>query len=483
MYLKSKHIYLRMAVLTAAALILSSCTGVTEKVDTAAVQDILAKINRTPLGVTVAVEDDSIRIEPEDRHTFRVTLENPDLSFNQEIYRSFGMEMPEFTIPVDLNRIQLLYAPSRKYLAIGSAGPLNMTFDPSKLDAEAFPGGEGAGELSRMTFSYEIKEMTGSFYDISPVLDYEDEGAVELLTDILQHNQEFSVQAKNLAMEVAGGKEGEPLSRFTWTTGAMESGFEAAPEYIRAFFQPLEEKGVFEPYLKDNKPLFDMHFRMDDTRVAFTAGENPISVDIKLAGGSYYLRPEKDSQFNFGFAWEIEGAEASGDQIPAWAAALKINRMDFRFNVSGIPPDLIEGYFEMMQFIREAAEKKSDDLQGRIAMKGLALVGKMTNAQPVITMQLVPLDLGAGKIEAEGEFKFIGMAPPVGKATVMIPDFEGMAEKLQQIPAIPKEKIEPMLAKIRTIFDVKETGEAVLVFEIREDEPGRFYLNGQPHKF
>jgi hypothetical protein len=226
-----------------------------------------------------------------------------------------------------------------------------------------------------------------------------------------------------------------------------------------------------------------MHFRMDDSRVAFTAGENPISVDIKLAGGSYYLRPEKDSQFNFGFAWEIEGAEASGDQIPAWASALNINRMDFRFNVSGIPPDLIEGYFEMMQYIREAAEKKSDDLQGQIAMKGLALVGKMTNAQPVITMQLVPLDLGAGKIQAEGEFKFIGMAPPVGKATVMIPDFEGMAEKLQQIPAIPKEKIDPMLAKIRTIFDVKETGEAMLVFEIREDEPGRFYLNGQPHKF
>lgn len=483
MYLKSKHIYLRMAVLTAAALILSSCTGVTEKVDTAAVLDILAKINRTPLGVAVAVEDENIRIEPEDRHTFRVTLENPDLSFNQEIYRSFGMEMPEFTIPVNLNMIQLLYAPSRNYLAIGSAGPLAMTFDPSKLDAESFPGGEGAEELSRMTFSYEIKEMTGNFYDISPVLDYEDEGAVELLTDILQHNQEFSLQAKNLAMEVAGGKEGEPLSRFTWTTGAMESGFEAAPEYIRAFFQPLEEKGVFEPYLKENKPLFDMHFRMDDSRVAFTAGENPISVDIKLAGGSYYLRPEKDSQFNFGFAWEIEGAEASGDQIPAWAAALNINRMDFRFNVSGIPPDLIEGYFEMMQFIREAAEKKSDDLQGRIAMKGLALVGKMTNAQPVITMQLVPLDLGAGKIQAEGEFKFIGMAPPVGKATVMIPDFEGMAEKLQQIPAIPKEKIDPMLAKIRTIFDVKETGEAMLVFEIREDEPGRFYLNGQPHKF
>jgi hypothetical protein len=472
-----------MAVLTAAALILSSCTGVTEKVDTAAVQDILAKINRTPLGVTVAVEDDSIRIEPEDRHTFRVTLENPDLSFNQELYRSFGMEMPEFTIPVNLNMIQLLYAPSRNYLAIGSAGPLNMTFDPSKLDAEAFPGGEEAEELSRMTFSYEIKEMTGSFYDISPVLNYEDEGAVELLTDILQHNQEFSVQAKNLAMEVAGGKEGEPLSRFTWKTGAIESGFEAAPEYITAFFQPLEEKGIFDQYLHDDKPLFDMHFRMDDSRVAFTAGENPISVDIKLAGGSYYLRPEKDSQFNFGFAWEIEGAEASGDQIPAWASALNINRMDFRFNVSGIPPDLIEGYFEMMQYIREAAEKKSDDLQGQIAMKGLALVGKMTNAQPVITMQLVPLDLGAGKIQAEGEFKFIGMAPPVGKATVMIPDFEGMAEKLQQIPAIPKEKIDPMLAKIRTIFDVKETGEAMLVFEIREDEPGRFYLNGQPHKF
>lgn len=483
MYLKSKHIYLKMAAVTAAALILSSCTGVTEKVDTAAVQDILAKINRTPLGVAVAAEDENISIEPEDRHTFRVTLENPDLSFNQELYRSFGLEMPEFTIPVDLNMIQLLYAPSRNYLAIGSAGPLAMTFDPSKLDAEAFPGGEEAEELSRMTFSYEIKEMTGNFYDISPVLDYEDESAVELLTDILQHNQEFSLQAKNLAMEVAGGKEGEPLSRFTWTTGAMESGFEAAPEYITAFFQALEEKGIFEKYLKDNKPLFDMHFRMDDTRFTFTAGESPMTVNVKLAGGSYYLRPEKDSQFNFGFAWEVEGAGAEGEQIPAWASALNINRMDFRFNISNLPPDLIEGYFEMMQFIREAAGKESDDLQGQIAMKGLALVGKMTNAQPVITMQLVPLDLGAGKIQAEGEFKFIGMAPPVGKATVMIPDLEGMAEKLQQIPAIPREKIDPMLAKIRAIFDVKDTGEAVLVFEIREDEPGSYYLNGRPHTF
>lgn len=52
------------------------------------------------------------------------------------------------------------------------------------------------------------------FYDTSPVLDYEDKSALELLTDILQHNQEFSVQAKNLAMEVAGGKEGEAVLVF-----------------------------------------------------------------------------------------------------------------------------------------------------------------------------------------------------------------------------------------------------------------------------
>jgi hypothetical protein len=482
MRLKNKHILWMVLFLTAA--FLSHCVRMTGKVDAAAVQDILAKINQAPLSVTIAAEDPHIHIEPEDRNTFRITLDYPHLSINPEIYQSLGFPMPEFTIPVSVNRIQLLYAPSLNYLAAGSAGPLVMTFDSADLGT-AFPGGEKTEEPARMIFSYEIEEMTGGFVDISPVLDYSDEDAAALLADILKLNQEYGLQAKGLTMKMEGEEE-EPFSRFTWTSGMIESRYEAAPEFISAFFDPLEEKGAFELYLKENKPLFDMNFRMDDSRFVFSSGENSVSAAVKAAGGTYYLRPEKDSQFNYGFSWNIEGAEISGGEIPDWAKGFaEINRMDFRFNISGLPPDLIEGYFEIMQLLRRSLSGKEtlEGWQGRLAMQGLALVGKLTKAQPVITFHLVPLEWSAGEIQSEGEFKFIGMAPPVGKATVMIADLEGTAEKIRKVPGLPKESVEEMLTWVRTVFDEKETGEAVLVFEIREGEPGRFYLNGQLHKF
>lgn len=139
-------------------------------------------------------------------------------------------------------------------------------------------------------------------------------------------------------------------------------------------------------------------------------------------------------------------------------------------------------YFDL---VREAqAVKMTGKAQARqeeMIMKSTDLGRKFMESKPIIKVSISPLDHYFGKIQAQGEFQFIRMGPPVGKAEAKVLDMDQMEQNITQ--TLPPDRAQAVIHWIKQMFQVDDTGQGKMTFEIIEDDPSHFYLNGEKHAF
>jgi hypothetical protein len=158
-----------------------------------------------------------------------------------------------------------------------------------------------------------------------------------------------------------------------------------------------------------------------------------------------------------------------------------LNEAKFTFSIENLSPGFINAYFDMIKTAQSVGSAEDESIQQEMAQKGSVLVNKLIESKPIIKISFSPLDHYFGEIQAQGEFQFVRMGPPVGKAEAEIMDMDKMEQNIKQ--SLPAERAEAVIHWIKQMFQVDETGQAKMTFEIKEDDPSHFYLNGEKHTF
>jgi hypothetical protein len=199
---------------------------------------------------------------------------------------------------------------------------------------------------------------------------------------------------------------------------------------------------------------------------------------------SYYLKPTSGKEaFRFGYDLRIGAFNVSGLEKKETETFADFIKMNFNISVEGLAPEIFQAYIDIIKTAQSVRDSKDPTLPQQMGMKGLALMGKLMESKPVLSISLSPLEHKLGKIEAEGKFQFVRIGPPVGKATAKIFKVDEIGQKLKAEKLFPPEEIDAVLAKVKEIFEIDQNGDGILTFEIKEEDPAHFYLNGKPHSF
>ncbi len=442
---------------------------------------LLENISQSPLEVEIKVEESGINIEPaRERSQYLITLIDPEVTFGTAVYRHLDMEVPEFRVPVHMEKMVLAYSPSKKNLALRSVAKMKGTLVLSELFADLKDQEAGAvDELPEVTFDYSLESAELEGYDLSPLIDSGEKSLEDVLTGFISSNKNMKVSAVGFAAGFT--VKGEQERAMDVSIKEMESSFRFEPELVKAFLQKQDSAEILSGALEKKVPLIDVNSSFTGMDFVLSLPEKEIQAGYEGAGFSYSLKPsEQGGAFDFASGWDLKNARAEGIPEP-YRVLAKLNEMGFKFSIEKMSPEFISAYFDFVKTVQSARTAEDTAAQQELMTKGPALGNKFIESKPVIKVSLSPLDHSLGEIEAYGEFQFIRMGPPVGKAEAKIFDIHKMEQNIEQ--SFPPEKAEGLIKWIKQMFVVDDSGQAVMVFELKEDDIAHFYLNGEKHAY
>jgi len=445
------------------------------------VAELLENISQSPLEVEIKAEESGINIEPgRERSQYLITLMDPEVTFSTAVYRHLDMEVPEFRVPVHMEKMVLAYSPSKKNLTLRSVEKMKGTLVLSELLAGLKDQEAGtADDLPEVTFDYSLESAELEGYDLSPLIDSGEKSLEEVLSGFVSSNKNMKVSAVGFA---AGfNVKGEQERAMDLSIKEMESSFQFEPELFSAFIQEQDSAEILSGALEKKAPLVDVNASFTGVDFLLSLPEKEIQAGYEGAGFSYSLKPsEQGGAFDFSSGWNLKSVHAEGIPEP-YKVLAKLNEMGFKFSIENLSPEFISAYFDLVKTAQSMRTAEETAAQQELIIKGPALGNKFIESKPIIKVSLSPLDHSMGEIEAQGEFQFIRMGPPVGKAEAKILDINKMEQNIKQ--SFPPEKSEALMKWIKQMFVIDESGQAVMVFELKEDDTTHFYLNGEKHAY
>ncbi|MFQ6038954.1 MAG: hypothetical protein ACE5LV_10105, partial [Candidatus Aminicenantales bacterium] len=393
--------------------------------------------------------------------------------------------VPEFKIPMKIQEVVFLYGPENETCQLLSAKSLTLSLDKDVLqtlvpeEAEK----EAAEKIPEMTLLYKIGSLTFDNYDLSPLLETPQPGFLELIMRLVSSERPVGSTAEDFTFAFQAAQK----EKTAWVSASIqktESRGILAPEVLAAFFKKEEQGTVFSALLEEGRSPLDLEYAFHNLSLTVKAPEADITAEMGALKAGYSVRPtQAKDAFSFGLDFRIQGLDTSGLKKKEVEALLGLEDMKFHLSVDGLSADFLDGFIDLIRTVQASSLAKDRALQQQVGMKTLALTGAFMKTKPTITLSLLPFEHRLARIEAEGRFQFSRPGPPVGKATVTLRDFAKLAEKLKQEQVFPAEAVDGVLAKLRTIFVTDTNGHGVLTFEIKEEDPSHFYLNGKPHAF
>ena len=442
---------------------------------------LLENISQSPLEVEIKAEESGINIEAgRERSQYLITLMNPEVTFSTAVYRHLDMEVPEFRVPVHMEKMVLAYSPSKKNLSLRSVTKMKGTLVLSELLADLKDQEAGTDdELPEVTFDYSLEGAELEGYDLSPLIDSGEKSFEEVLSGFVSSNNSMKVSA--VGFTAGFNVKGEQERAMDFSIKEMESSFRFEPEIVNAFIQEQDSAEILSGALEKKAPLVDVKASFTGMDFVLSLPEKEIQAGYEEAGFSYSLKPsEQGGTFDFVSGWNLKGIRAEGIPEP-YKVLTKLNEMGFNFSVSNLSPEFISAYFDLVRKAQSMSEAEEMGAHPDVMTEGFDFINRFIESKPVIKVSLSPLDHFLGNIEAQGEFQFIRMGPPVGKTEAKILDINKMEQKIKQ--SFPPEKAEALMKWIKQMFVFDESGQAVMIFELKEDDTAHFYLNGEKHAY
>jgi hypothetical protein len=452
--------------------LMSGCTQKLPELSTEEVTELLANISESPLELKITADPSGISIEQGlKKSQYQITLTDPEVRFSTAIYKHMNLDLPEVEVPLVMKQLVMLYRPSEKNLKLKSAQDIKCDLVLSELLADLDPPG--------MTIHYQLDRAVFEGYDISSLIEAQDKSFQDVLTGFVSSNNKMNMNAQGFSMKFSGrGKQAETID---FSLKSMETSFQAEPGLVMAF---LKNEGVDEIVsgllgkkvaAVDLKAVFEgMDFELDSAKEKIKAG-------FQKGGFSYSLVPSQNKDvFDFKSEWSMEGLNTEGmpEQIEIFS---RLNEMTFEFSVYSLSPGFMRAYFDLVKTAQSMNRAREAETQQEMMKKGPALAGEFIKTKPMVKVSISPLDHYLGKIEAYGEFQFIQMGPPIGKAEAIIQDISKMEQNIRQ--AFPPQRAQAFLKWIKQIFRVDDNGQGKMVFELKKQDPEYFYLNGEKHPF
>ena len=234
------------------------------------------------------------------------------------------------------------------------------------------------------------------------------------------------------------------------------------------------------------KAIFDLRMSNSAVKLSIKENENELgSGTVDHMSFSYFLKPdETNSYFIYGFNWDMENMKVSVPGNKEIESAGNIQQLGMKFSLENLTAPFVESYFNLVKknYEMSAVMDKEKLRQQQMAM-GLTIASEFMKSKPVIKFSISPFKHYFGELEAELNFQFLNlMAPPVGKAVVKILKINEVLDKIAGEKSLSQKTRDELLKLAKKYVSVDENGNGTLIFETRQDQPGIFFLNGEPIK-
>ena len=462
---------------------LTACSPSGGKLSTADVQVLLQRLNSSPLGLTVTADDTAVTTEllRGESGRFLIRLDHPRVSFNTGLLRELDDSIPLLEFPMGMEELVLVYGPEDDYCALRSAAGLTVTLDESVFDQVAQAAEAEGEELQQVSMTYRIGKIESNDYDMSLLLNPEEQDIQEIFVGLLSANATIQAAMTDFQLEVLIKDE---EGRLNVAVDHASSRASVHPDLMTLFLSSGETGSIVSSLFSQKDPFFEIDYQMDGIELSLSTPEEDVKFHLEGIDINNSALPTADgSTFRFGFGWDVRGMSSEGIKEKDTAALTQAKRLNLEFSVDGLPSGFLEAYLKLLKAVQSfGAERDPSELEG-LQTQAMGLTGHIMQAKPIIKLKVSPLDHAYGRLEADASFQIVGMRPPVGRAAVTISDIEGLREALERDQILPAERLGAFMEWLGKLFEVDESGRGTLTFEIKEEDPSHFYLNGKPQKF
>lgn len=437
------------------------------------------------MGIKIAVQEENIAVDSADKGRVSIIYKSPEISFNSAVYKPFHPEMPDFELPFAVDELALTYGPQDGFCQINSLSGIH--FDLNVRDfiqtLDLKEKSQESKEIPDMGFDYQIGRIVFNDFNIKPILEYQGDDFLAMIGRQMAANQDFSITADNLAVEISIADES--VSQISGSIDRIEASTVIAPEFFNALLDPEESEISFTQILAEGRAPFALNNALQNLQLKVITKQQNINVGLESMQIEYYLKPSSQKDlFDFGAAKKIKAFQITGLKQPKLESLAGLKEFNSSFSVQRITPAVIDRYFALIRAAKKmGAAEQNAETQQELSMQGMTLVSSLVQAKPVISLAISPLEHSLGKIEMTSNFQFVRMGPPVGKATVTIFSLTSLAEKLLDQGITLPANIEAFMAKLPALFPLDANGNGTLTLELKEEDTANLYVNGSPMGF
>lgn len=379
----------------------------------------------------------------------------------------------------------LNYDPRGKYLELVSFRELFLELEWLEFVNPAVPVKARPG-LQGMTIKMSIGKAAFKNHDISPLLEAKTKDLMELVGELLGKNQSPGAVVEHITYDLAFLSKEKGKISILLDIEKMESRQKALSDIFISIYKKERELPDVSKVLKQGKALLDLDMSTSAVKLFVKANENVVgSGTVDGTSFSYFFKPdETNSFFIYGFTWGMKNLQVLVPGNKEIESAGDIDQLGIKFSVENLSAPFVRSYFDLVKKSQEmsAAVDKEKLLQQQMTM-GLTIASEFIKSKPAIKFSVSPFKHHFGELKAELNFQFLNlMALPVGKAVVNIPGINEVLAKITGEKLLSQNTRERILKFAQKYVLIDGNGNGTITFETKPDQPGTFFLNGNPMK-
>jgi hypothetical protein len=483
---KNHPIYTAFFILGVFTLVLfvSSCGKTTETADPKIADQLIETINKAPMGFKITAEPANKKVETGENGRYLVTLTNPSATFDTSVYKhlNLGTKFKEMKIPMQMKELTFLYGPEEKYLGVTSVKGMLFDFDMAKM-IEMPETDTAMPEGFNMRLKFSAENVSLKNFNISPLLESEGKDFLEIAALYLEANQSMDSVIDNITYEISFPTKEKKNISVIMKAGQIKGRQEVSPDFVMPLFWKEKPIPDFAKALEKGKALFSVDAAISNVNVSVKEDEK------ELGGGSfnnvsllYYLKPDESKEFfAYGSKWNLENMKLNIPANKNIELLGDIKELGMFFSFEHLTPTFARAYFELIK--ESMAVPPAGDaaqVQQQKAQMGMKIGMEMVKSQPVIKFAISPCKHYFGELSAEGRFQVLNLMSQAGKAVVKISKVADILAKLKAEELISAEIVESISQMIAKFVVTDENGDGTVTFEMKQDAPGQFFLNGKP---
>lgn len=446
---------------------------------------LIEAINNSPLGIKIDPSKISASVTKSgERYT--IIYKNSPFTLDISVYKNFfgGVDLQAKPVMIHIDEITFLYDPGAKYLEFASLKGLKLEID-TLSNITDFKQKPATPTSIGMKINLTVGKSEMKNYILSPILTYEGKDLIELLGMM------------NTASEVQNGKS----EKIHFIMNTKENGIIFSLDFAvdRMDYEQRANSNLFLNLYKKDAPIPDVNEALNKGNSLFDIGLHLTGLNI-LAGNNkgvpnhftldeitlnYFMKPnDSKTQFNFGSDCKFKGLRFTVPEIKLIGVLFNIDEFTSSFSLENLSSDFIKSYFELTRIAMEMNkpgldEKTRQQQEMTMAMSAMKMGGEFTRSKPLINLSISPMKHHFGEITIESNFQFVNLWPPVGITTFKIPKIQNVLNKIKEADVITAQKFSILEKLVQKLFVIDKNGDASLITETKEDQPGKNFLNGK----